>query len=631
VAIDPETGIPRTRWGGQMMTHAITGEKVPDPDDRVLILKYVNPRPAEWFNADYIVSNPPFIGNARMREVLGDGYAEALRQVYDDVPDTVDYVMYWWHKAAELTRLRKTERFGLITTNSIRQIRLRGVVDFHLNQKNALKLTFIIPDHPWTEEGAAVRISMTCAELDNPKRVLKFPQVGTVVNEREGNTPEDSAEQVKIKLLNVGRIFSNLQFGADVSKTVILASNNGLASQGFVVGGAGFVINAEVKNKLELQIIHPFITGRDITQASEQRFAIDVNHLSESEFRVKYPKTYQWLLQTVKPERNINNDSRLKREWWRYRRSNASIRNGVKQLSRYIATTRTAKHRVFQFFNSNVMAESGVVMIFLEDAYYLGILSSKVHIAWTLAQGSVLEDRPVYNHASCFYTFPFPDPAYDKKQKILEIGEKLDAHRKQVQAQHPDVTITGMYNLLEKLRRGEQFTDHDRAYNNKALVSILKQIHDELDAAVFDAYGWESDISDEEILKRLVALNAQRAEEERNGLIRWLRPEYQAPNEVQIQQTIAGVAESEDTPAEATQLLPWSKKPREQLTAIRDLLSSRGGEWTVDQIVLQFKGGHCQKKIILEHLEALEALGILLGRTEENALHWHYVGLQKIA
>lgn len=103
---------------------------------------------------------------------------------------------------------------------------------------------------------------------------------------------------------------------------------------------------------------------------------------------------------------------------------------------------------------------------------------------------------------------------------------RLDAHRKRVQAQHPEVTITRMYNLLEKLRKGEAFSESDRTYNDKALVSTLKQIHDELDIAVFEAYGWQPTLSDEEILERLVKLNGDRAEEERNGLIRWLRPEY---------------------------------------------------------------------------------------------------------
>jgi len=306
--------------------------------------------------------------------------------------------MYWWHKAAELVRSKRVQRFGFITTNSIRQSRLRSVIDFHLQQKAPIKLVFAIPDHPWADEGAAVRISMTCAEVDTQKSTVVLPKIGTIVKEIEGITPEDSALQINIEVKNVGQIFSNLQAGINTAIALSLASNNELASQGFVVGGSGFVINEKVQRDLEQEVIYPFMTGRDVAQTPERRFAIDVNHLSsETELSSIYPKTYQWLLEMVKPERDINNDPKLRREWWRYRRSNSSIRNGVKNLERFIATTRTAKHRVFHFFDSEVMAESGVVMFFLEDAYFLGILSSQSHLAWTTAQGSVLEDRPVYN------------------------------------------------------------------------------------------------------------------------------------------------------------------------------------------------------------------------------------------
>lgn len=104
-------GKVRTRWGGRMVKSPVTGEEIPDATDQVTIWKYINPRQAEWKEADYIVSNPPFIGNARMREMLGDGYTEALRKTYKDVPDTVDFVMSWWHKAAESMRSRIIQRF----------------------------------------------------------------------------------------------------------------------------------------------------------------------------------------------------------------------------------------------------------------------------------------------------------------------------------------------------------------------------------------------------------------------------------------------------------------------------------------------------------------------------------------
>ena len=86
-----------TRWDGRTTKpHPVTGEEVPDPEARVQAWQYSNPKPAEWPEADYIVGNPPFIGTARMRDALGDGYTEALRKTYPKVPESVDFVMYWW-------------------------------------------------------------------------------------------------------------------------------------------------------------------------------------------------------------------------------------------------------------------------------------------------------------------------------------------------------------------------------------------------------------------------------------------------------------------------------------------------------------------------------------------------------
>jgi len=167
--IDPKTGKVRTRWGGRMMKHPVTGEDVPDPSDQVTIYRYINPRPAEWQEADYIVSNPPFIGNKRMRDTLGDGYTEALRNTYNEVPESADYVMYWWDFSANLAREGLIRRFGLITTNSISQsFNLRLVEKL---RKRGLSITFAIPDHPWVDnaDGAAVRVAMTLAEKGKEK------------------------------------------------------------------------------------------------------------------------------------------------------------------------------------------------------------------------------------------------------------------------------------------------------------------------------------------------------------------------------------------------------------------------------------------------------------------------------
>ena len=108
--------------------------------------------------------------------------------------------------------------------------------------------------------------------------------------------------------------------------------------------------------------------------------------------------------------------------------------------------------------------------------------------------------------------------------------------RKQVLERHDDLTLTGLYNVLEALRandgKGRTLTEKERDIHDRGLVTLVRQHHDAIDAAVAEAYGWPSDLSDEDILTRLVALNKIRAAEEAKGLIRWLRPEFQAPGAV---------------------------------------------------------------------------------------------------
>ena len=160
-----------TIWDGRTTKpHPVTGREVPDETAQIPVYDYINPRRAEWPQADYIVGNPPFIGASRMRDLLGDGYTEALRGAWKgDVPESADFVMFWWEKAAELVRAGSAQRFGFITTNSIHQTFNRRVVEKHLNaDKTPLTLAYAIPDHPWVDstDGAAVRIAMTVATCD---------------------------------------------------------------------------------------------------------------------------------------------------------------------------------------------------------------------------------------------------------------------------------------------------------------------------------------------------------------------------------------------------------------------------------------------------------------------------------
>ena len=246
-AID-EQGNARTTWDGvTTKRNPITGEDVPDESARRPVLTYINARPAEWPSADFIVGNPPFLGNWRMRGELGDGYAETLRSVYSEVPETADYVMYWWHRAAQRVRAGKTRRFGFITTNSLRQTFQRRVLAPHLTDPaTPASLVFAIPDHPWVDsaDGAAVRIAMTVAQAGTREgRLLR-------VESEEGGDGEGAAK-VEFSERH-GLIHSDLTIGPNLTTAVPLKANEGLSCTGVKLHGAGFIVTPEKARELGL-------------------------------------------------------------------------------------------------------------------------------------------------------------------------------------------------------------------------------------------------------------------------------------------------------------------------------------------------------------------------------------------
>ena len=138
-------------------------------------------------------------------------------------------------------------------------------------------------------------------------------------------------------------------------------------------------------------------------------------------------------------------------------------------------------------------------------------------------------NNPRYIKTRCFDPFPFPIASEAVRTRVRNLGEELDTFRKARLAEHRGLTLTGMYNVLENLKAGVALDANEKVIHERGRVSVLLDIHRRLDAAVVDAYGWPTDLPAEAILERLMALNRERAEEEKRGLVRWLRPEYQAP------------------------------------------------------------------------------------------------------
>ncbi|WP_288253520.1 DNA methyltransferase [uncultured Hydrogenophaga sp.] len=612
-----------TRWDGETFKpHPVTGQPVPDEAAQVVQWRYVNPRRAEWPQADFIVGNPPFIGAGTMRGALGDGYVDALRGCWSEVPESADFVMYWWHHAAGLVLAGQVERFGFITTNSLRQTFNRRVVQ-QATEGGKLSLVYAIPDHPWVDSanGAAVRIAMTVAVPGQHEGRLY-----TVQTETEGDYGEAAVSLAERR----GLIHPDLSVGANVVGVRSLQANADLSNRGVQLFGAGFIVTRQEAASLGLgtvpgleRHIREYRNGRDLTATPRDVLVIDFFGLSSEEVRQRYPAAYQRLLERVKPERDQNNRATYRNNWWYFGEPRRVLRRQLAGLPRYIATVETAKHRVFQLLDISVLPDNMLIAIASDDPFHLGVLSSSVHVRWALATGGRLGvgNDPRYNKSRCFETFPFPDVdrAGVLAERISTLAEQIDAHRKTQLAAHPDATLTATYNVLEKLRSGEALTAKEKVVHEHGLVGVLKSLHEELDSAVLQAYGWTdltlpADV--DTLLVRLVELNAKRAAEEGAGTVRWLRPEFQqAGHGEQAALETGAEDEGEDETAEvkpvqvAVAQRPWPTGLTEQIKAVAEVVSTAGRSLDLEGLAAHFTGRGRWRERLPTLLDTLVVLG----------------------
>jgi hypothetical protein len=594
--------------------HPVTRELVPDEAARVPVYDYIGTRPATWPDADFVVSNPPFVGNKPMRAALGDGYAEALRAAYPEVAGTVDLVMFWWEKAAKLVQAGTLRRFGFITTNSITQVFNRSVLARAI--AGGVRLAWAIPDHPWVQVGAQVRIAMTVGEAATATGPA---MLGRVTREGEDRGEDAQARDVEAEFRWVERIHADLKAGADVTSAKALAANGWLATTGVQLTGQGFVLDdaerAALSEATRRDLVRPYMIGRAITQPMARAYVLDTFGLSEETLRTRYPDAYQRLDGTVRGERYAKKNEKIKETWWLAERPRPDFRRALVGLSRYIATCRTATHRTFTFLPVDVVPETTVTAIPIDDAAFLGFLSGRPHLLWAHTAGGRLGvgNDPRYEHDRTFLPFPFPDPPAKLRARVAALAESLDAHRRAVQAAHPDAFLTAQYNALQRLRAascaGAPLSEAERAFHDRALIGVLRSLHDDLDVAVAEAYGWPADLPDDVLIGRLVTLNAARAAEEAAGRVQWLRPDFQGPKAAGATQTALAIPESTAT-IEAG-VLAWPSALGEQLTALRGALAARTGGLTAEEVARLFK--NARRDVVRRHLQTLEELGVLVG------------------
>jgi hypothetical protein len=577
---------------------------------------YPDPARPVWPEAEFIVGNPPFIGGKDLRSRMDPGYAEALWRAHPHMNESADFVMYWWDRAAEILARKDspTRRFGFVTTNSISQVFQRRVMERHLNAKAPISLVFAVADHPWTlagKDSAAVRIAMTVAEAGSAEGVYL---------EVEREQALDADDPVLVFNQKLGRINSDLTVGSDITRANKLISNTGVAHDGVKLHGAGFIVTRDQAENLGLgsiygidKYIREYRNGRDLVAKSRNLFVIDLWGVDQFYIRTTYPYLYQHILEHVKPERDRNNRQSYRDNWWIFGEPRRDLRPALEGMSRFIATVDTARHRIFQFIPATFILDDKSVIVAEDSADILAILTSRVHCIWALRAGGWLGqgNDSVYTKTRTFDPFPFPERNNGLSDRLGRLAEELDATRKLVLAEHGDLNLTGLYNLLEKLRSGVSLTRAEEDAVSRGRVLILQDLHDQIDALTAQAYGWPVDLNDEQILERLVALNAARAAEEAGGHVRWLRPEYQEPRFGKALTAKSGELALNATETATHKALPAFPTSRyEQPLAIESLLAAADRPLTAAELSRGFKrGGKRIERRIEEVLVTLERYG----------------------
>lgn len=586
------------------ITHPVTGDLVPDPAAKLPFMEHVGARPAPWPVADFIVGNPPFLGQYRQRETLGDGYVEALRAAYPEIPDSADLVVYWVAHAIEAVASGRTIRAGLITTQSITQKQNRRVLEAGAQRR--VRPVWAIADHYWNDgtDDARVRVAMTV--------LAKQPNSAMLV--------AVDGDALVVRQTHVPRLNADLTAHADVASTanIPLRANAGVAHRGFKPHGQGFVVDgAEAAMLLaaapeNADVLKPFRNGMDITRRPRGVWLIDFGLRSEDEAR-QYPMLFDIVRDRVKPERDSNSRAVYAKNWWRFGEARPDLRAALHGLPRYLVSPFTAKHGIWTFLDASVAPDDALVCVATDDAYLLGVLTSRIHRAWALAAGSIfgIDGTPRYNKSTCFESFPFPDPSEALRARIAELAEKIDAHCKAAVARSPKVGMTVMYNVVDRLRDGSALSKTEQEVHTMAACGVLRDLHDALDAAVGEAYGWTWPEPSALILERLVALHDRRVEEEAAGQVRWLRSDYQRARFGAVTQQEADAPELElpdDTTTTVTSPvapLLWPGDAVGQITALRSMAAMT--PVSIEEAVQRLVGA--KRDLVHRHLETLAMLG----------------------
>ncbi|MDQ5909474.1 MAG: hypothetical protein QG599_1569 [Pseudomonadota bacterium] len=469
-----------------------------------------------WPKANVIVGNPPFLGGTKLLRELGDDYMATLRRIYAGrVPGGADLVCYWFEKARAQIASGQTQRAGLVATNSIRGGANRKVLK-RIRETGTIFHAW--SDEPWVNEGAAVRVSLV--GFGNSKGPVRL-----------------NGQSVLGIYADLTGYAINTESETDLTQAKKLQENNELSFSGTKKGGS-FEIKGDIArqwllipnphNRLNSEVLRPWINGRAIVQRSSDLWIIDFGTEKKLIDAALYEAPFQYLQSNVKPQRDKNNRPSRRDRWWLHSEVCTGMRSAISPLTRYIATPRVSKYRIFIWLDHSFLIDDGTYLIARSDDTTFGILHSRFHELWALRTCTSLGATPRYTPTTCFETFPFPIgltpsiPAADyannpHAQAIATAARQLDTLRQNWLnppdwVDHIPEVIPGYPDrLMPKPAHAAMLKQRTltNLYNQRP--AWLIHAHRALDEAVAAAYGWSADLTETGILRRLLALNRERA------------------------------------------------------------------------------------------------------------------------
>ena len=430
----------------------------------------------EWVKADAIVGNPPFLGGKYLKRDLSKAYVEKIYKRFPDVKESIDLCAYWFRLAHQ--QMGENQRAGLVATNSIRQGWSRkAALDYVLGDGGFIHDA--ISTQPWSGE-AKVHVSIVNWSKNSPELYY--------LDERE------------VKTIN-----SSLTTSTDVVNSFRISANKNFCSQGVTPRGNGFIVNEnDVKKWLDKcsdnqDVLKRLLDANSLTKSPDchpQRWIIDFKAMN-FEDASDYKEVLEHLRKTVKPQREATNDPTASEQWWQFWRSRSDMRDSLSHIQKFFAVPRHSKWFIFVPAESHWLPGDSIVIVSSDDCYVLGILTSNVHRTWVKAQSSTLKGDTRYTHNTCFETFPFPQKPTTKQIEAIR-KTAIDLHEyRSAQMEKKQWGITKLYN--------EYFNEP---------ASQLAKLHKTLDELVLKAYGFSKT---DDLLEKLLALNLELAEKEKNG------------------------------------------------------------------------------------------------------------------